>query len=88
MYRTEYLVVQAKSLNPTGETETSAIRDVLKRTHTSVIYCASILTSQVLVHDVGSVLHEQAEHGGATGAALQPQQDRGFVLVGLSNRGG
>lgn len=46
---------------------------------------ASVLTSHVLIHHIWSVFHKEAEHGGATRAALQPQQDRSFIFVSLSH---
>lgn len=45
-----------------------------------------VRTSQVLVHHVRSVFHEESEHGGSPRAALQPQQDWGSLSVSLRVR--
>lgn len=46
------------------------------------------LTCHVLVHHIGSMFHKQAKHGGAAGAALQPEQDWSFLSVCLSGQRG
>lgn len=51
-----------------------------------IFFTASLLTSQVLVHHIRAVFHEEAEQGGSARAPLQPEQDRGCVSVGLRVR--
>lgn len=48
----------------------------------------SLLTGQVLIHHVRSVFYKEAEHGGATGPPLQPEQNRSFIPARLSVRAG
>lgn len=48
----------------------------------------SILTSQVFIHHVRSMFYKEAEHGGATGPPLQPEQNRSFIPARLSVRAG
>lgn len=50
-----------------------------------VLLYAAALTSHVLMHHVRSMFYKQAEHGGATGPSLQPQQNWRF-FSGLSDR--
>ena len=76
----------SKQWSTTNNTSVSYYMRITVHVYVCCWRSRSVITCQVLIHHIWAVFHKETEHGGATGPALQPQQDWSFVLVCLSVR--